>query len=535
MGNSYDVFISYSSKEQKIAEGICGYLESRKYRCFVAYRDIPKGKIWAAVIPSAIHTSRMMLVVFSDSFNISNQTDRELELAAEDKIPILTFRINDTVFTGAKEYYLKNLNWIDAFPEPEKCFGQLYDSVSKLVPKPEDPIGDIEIIKEDTSEINNLFHNLKVKVDEDCLFYIDGEERSNLTSGNIEKFSLPHGEYELKFVSVEDPADFIELEFEMPDFDKFLKVSLKDICEKRQNVDNEKDTVEDNQSKQDGITGLSFYIGGMSFNMMKVEGGTFMMGAQSDDEYEDNYDPDADEDAKPVHEVTLSDYYIGETPVTQELWESVMNDNPSVWVRSDNPVESINWDDCQAFIKKLNNKLCDQLPPDHIFRLPTEAQWEFAARGGNLSIDYKYCGSDDIDDVAWYDDNSNDKPHSVRQKDANELNLYDMSGNVWEWCQDWYGDYQEDDQTDPEGPSCGSARVCRGGGWNSDIEDCIVTYRGNDFPDAHFNNVGFRLALVNKVVHCPVCGSADIDLYNSRKQTYHCHSCDHYFNKFGIV
>ena len=95
MVNNYDVFISYSSKDQKIAEGICGYLESRKYRCFVAYRDIPKGKIWAAVIPSAIHASRMMIVVFSDNFNLSNQTDRELELAAEDKIPILTFRIND--------------------------------------------------------------------------------------------------------------------------------------------------------------------------------------------------------------------------------------------------------------------------------------------------------------------------------------------------------------------------------------------------------------------------------------------------------
>lgn len=251
MDNSYDVFISYSSKEQKIAEGICGYLESRKYRCFVAYRDIPKGKIWAAVIPSAIHTSRMMLVVFSDSFNISNQTDRELELAAEDKIPILTFRISDTVFTGAKEYYLKNLNWIDAFPEPEKCFGQLYDSVSKLVPKPEEPIGDIEIIKEDTSEINNLFHNLKVKVDEDCLFYIDGEEKAKLTSENIGKFSLQRGEYELKFVSAENPVDSIEMEFEMPNFDKLLKICLREIRDKQLNTEVEKGIAEKKQREDE--------------------------------------------------------------------------------------------------------------------------------------------------------------------------------------------------------------------------------------------------------------------------------------------
>ena len=235
MENNYDVFISYSSKDQKIAEGICGYLESRKYRCFVAYRDIPKGKIWAAIIPSAIHASRMMVVVFSDSFNLSNQTDRELELAAEDKIPILTFRINDTVFTGAKEYYLKNLNWIDAFPEPEKCFGQIYDSVSRLAPKSEDPYGDIDDNEEGKSEKANVPHYLKVKIDIDCIFYIDGEEKAFLNSGKIEKISLPQGEFELKFVSTENPAVVIEQEVEMPNFDKLLKISLKDLWPEQYN------------------------------------------------------------------------------------------------------------------------------------------------------------------------------------------------------------------------------------------------------------------------------------------------------------
>lgn len=133
MDKRYDVFISYSSDDQKIAEGICGYLERMGYRCFVAYRDIPRGVVWAAAITDALDDSAMMVVVFSNAFNVSSQTDREIELASENKIPILTYRIKDDKMTGAKKYYLKNLNWIDAFPNPENCFGQLLDSVVKLI------------------------------------------------------------------------------------------------------------------------------------------------------------------------------------------------------------------------------------------------------------------------------------------------------------------------------------------------------------------------------------------------------------------
>ena len=133
MEKRYDVFISYSSDDQKIAEGICGYLERMGYRCFVAYRDIPRGVVWAAAITDAIDESAMMVVVFSNAFNISPQTDREIELASENRMPILTYRIADDKMTGAKKYYLKNLNWIDAFPNPENYFGQLFDSVMKLI------------------------------------------------------------------------------------------------------------------------------------------------------------------------------------------------------------------------------------------------------------------------------------------------------------------------------------------------------------------------------------------------------------------
>lgn len=133
MAMKYDVFISYSSLDQKVAEGVCAYLEQHRIRCFIAYRDIPKGVVWAKYIVEALDESRMMVVVFSGNLNCSEQVDREIELASESRKPILTFRISNENFKGAKKYYLKNLNWIDAFPQPEKCFGTLCENVKRLL------------------------------------------------------------------------------------------------------------------------------------------------------------------------------------------------------------------------------------------------------------------------------------------------------------------------------------------------------------------------------------------------------------------
>ena len=173
-----------------------------------------------------------------------------------------------------------------------------------------------------------------------------------------------------------------------------------------------------------------------------------------------------------------------------------MGDNPSSNEGFYYPVENVSWDDCQAFLKKLNRKLRDQLPQGRKFRLPTEAQWEFAARGGNESEGYLYSGSDDIDDVAWYDENSDGDTHSVMEKEANELGLYDMSGNVWEWCQDWYDDnYEDEDQYNPKGPKGGEKRVVRGGGFDDPSDLCRVTYRFRGEPEESFRDHGLRLVL----------------------------------------
>ena len=225
-------------------------------------------------------------------------------------------------------------------------------------------------------------------------------------------------------------------------------------------------------------------VNGVSFTMIAVEGGTFQMGATSEQ------GSDADSDESPVHSVTLSSYSIGETEVTQELWQAVMGTNPSYYSGNpQRPVERVSWNDCQEFIKKLN-----QLTGKN-FRLPTEAEWEYAARGGNKSQGYKYSGSNTIGDVAWYYDNSSSRTHDVKTKAANELGIYDMSGNVWEWCQDWRGSYSSNSQTNPTGPSSGSSRVYRGGSWYSRARNCRVSFRNSNDPDSGSNNLGLRLVL----------------------------------------
>ena len=229
----------------------------------------------------------------------------------------------------------------------------------------------------------------------------------------------------------------------------------------------------------------TYTVNGVSFTMISVKGGTFTMGATAEQEG-DAYDAE-----KPAHRVTLSNYTIGQTEVTQALWQAVMGSNPSGYTGDlQRPVECVSWDDCQTFITKLN-----QLTGKN-FRLPTEAEWEYAARGGNQSQGYKYAGSDNVDEVAWYSGNSNSTTHRVATKAPNELGLYDMSGNVWEWCQDRDGSYSSDAQTNPTGPTGGWAwRMFRGGGWASDARNCRVSSRNNYPPSYAYKGLGLRLAL----------------------------------------
>ena len=286
--------------------------------------------------------------------------------------------------------------------------------------------------------------------------------------------------------------------------------------------------------KGDSPTGISptattspanqeFTVNGIAFNMVYVEGGTFTMGCTSEQ------GNDCDGDERPAHKVTLSGFYMGETEVTQGLWRAVMDNEPYSGAWTDEygrgisyPAYSVSWDDCQEFVRKLNRLASDQLPAGWHFALPTEAQWEYAARGGNQSRGYKYSGSNNIEEVAWFWRNSGDrnladndsdlcwqkldanhcKIHPVKRKQPNALGLYDMSGNVVEWCKDVSDDsyYEVSPSTNPQGPVATefSGRVLRGGAWCGDARGCRVSARGGAKPHFRCNAYGFRLVLVQQ-------------------------------------
>lgn len=262
------------------------------------------------------------------------------------------------------------------------------------------------------------------------------------------------------------------------------KSGYTDFTQKITVVEGKTASLSATMTKQSATSGKTLNIG--DFDMVYVEGGTFTMGATSEQ------GSDAYSDESPIHSVTVSDFYIGKYEVTQAQWRAVMGSNPSYFTGDNLPVEQVSWNDIQKFITKLNTMT------GKTFRLPTEAEWEYAARGGDKSKGYKYSGSNTLDNVAWYTNNSSRKTHPVGQKQPNELGLYDMSGNVWEWCQDLYGNYSSSSQTNPTGPSSGSKRVLRGGSCDINAMYCRVSYRLNAYPGTRSYTGGFRLACSSK-------------------------------------
>ncbi|MDP4206328.1 MAG: formylglycine-generating enzyme family protein [Bacteroidota bacterium] len=220
-------------------------------------------------------------------------------------------------------------------------------------------------------------------------------------------------------------------------------------------------------------------VNSVNFDMVAIEGGTFMMGSN-----------EGDNDEKPVHSVTVSDFYMGKTEVAQSLWKAVMGNDPSAFKGDDLPVESVSWNDVLEFIRKLN-----QLTGKD-YRLPTEAEWEYAAGGGARRSDKESSDTEsNLKDFAWYGANSDNMTHPIGTKNPNVLGLHDIFGNVWEWCNDWYGDYDSSTQINPLGPASGSFRVCRGGGWYYNEQYCRASFRFSRIPDFRGTGLGFRLVL----------------------------------------
>ena len=237
------------------------------------------------------------------------------------------------------------------------------------------------------------------------------------------------------------------------------------------------------KTKENTNNSICIDVNGVTFNMIKVRGGTFLMGAgkeQGDDAWPEE---------KPQHEVMLNDFLIGETPVTQELWNAVMPSNPSRFVDDRHPVENVSWNDCQKFIKKINSLT------GRNFSLPSEAQWEYAARGGEKSKNHKYCGSDILVDVGWTLASRIRSTQDVKTKEPNELGIYDMSGNVWEWCTDCYYEYTRRKQSNPIGSSANARHIRRGGCWAISAKHCRITTRDEQPSNHKSPQQGFRLVL----------------------------------------
>ena len=258
------------------------------------------------------------------------------------------------------------------------------------------------------------------------------------------------------------------------------------------------EAVQEQESEE--LISLPITVNGVSFEMVKVIGGSYVMGASKGGFFKSadsvrNYDADANEDEKPVHNVTLDNFFIAKTQVTQALWRAVMEVGPDCngeWearygLGDEYPAYRVSWSDIQDFLEKLN-----QLT-DKQFRLPTEAEWEYAARGGKKGDGNKYSGGYDLSTVAWFTGNSDGHTHPVGQKAPNPLGLYDMSGNVWEWCNDWYGTYGRILQINPQGPFSGSSRVLRGGSWRDNANYCRVSSRSWFSPNGKYNGYGFRI------------------------------------------
>lgn len=298
------------------------------------------------------------------------------------------------------------------------------------------------------------------------LFDADALSASSRVQAQIDSIAIVRKQTEEILRQQRATAEWLRIEREQLERERIEQERLEQERKEREEAERKR--------RETGYSNGILKVNGIEYPMIYVSGGSFMMGSDVE---------------KPGHRVTLSSYHIGKYEVTQDLWEAVMGTNPSFYKGTRRPVEWVSYLDCLDFIGKLN-ELTGQN-----FRLPTEAEWEFAARGGNSSRGYKYSGSDDLDAVAWYADNSGSSHHNVGTKSPNELGIYDMSGNVWEWCRDWYASYGSSPQTNPKGPSSGSDRVFRGGSWYHDANDSRVSYRYYYSPDIHFYDLGLRLCL----------------------------------------
>lgn len=497
MEYKYDVFISYSRRDyvdenNNIIPGnpiskIKDYLRDSGISYWFDKDGIIHGDQFARVIVKNIKASRILLFVSSEHSNLSEWTCKEIATAKTYKRKIIPFRIDNSDFNDAIMLYLADLDFIEYCDNPTLSLKELVDSIIQYKEEHSKKQQEDALFSEVTLLAKNAQKAIQVQVSVLTEVYKKlktlGVSNKKCpvcqTMVSLDKtFCNCCGFHFPMFYGISDLDKEIDQTYLAIMKGLWMSVSpeITEVPQSTEVKNEEKKSKPRKPKKEKGV----FYVGEVKFKMIPVEGGAFTMG-----------------DEGHAHKVSVSSYKIGETPVTQELWNAVMGGNPSKYKGDKRPVEQVSWEDCRSFLKKLNQITGKK------FRLPTEAEWEFAARGGNRTQNTDYSGSNNIDDVAWHNMNCSEKDefglnvgtHDVMAKIPNELFIYDMSGNVWEWCADWFADYANHYEANPSGPTTGSGKVCRGGSWNSPSDFCKITNRNYGGIYKRDCAYGFRLAL----------------------------------------
>ncbi len=463
----YDVFVSYSRVDSEVVRKIVKTLSQNNFSVWIDKDGVESGDAFKSVIVKAIKNARVFLYFSSKNANESPWTVKEVNTAVYLKKFILPVKLDEAVYNDSILFDLGGLSFIDYYAHPETGMEELIKSLKSHV---EDSNEEIKKIREEIASLDKEGQRLYA------------EQKRILDLINAKKKQIGEGERKCPVCGT---MHNISASFCPQCGWTYIPFQSGKMDEKRLRayIVLRNESIKPCEPEIQTANNLPAAIQELMRDMVKVEGGTFQMGGtkeQGEDVFSDEI---------PVHNVTVSTFYIGKYPVRQDQWEAVMGTNPSQFKGAKKPVENVSWFDCQKFLKQLTSLTGKR------FRMPTEAEWEFAARGGNKSQHYKYSGGENLDEVGWYNENSGGQSHLPAEKKPNELGLYDMSGNVWEWVLDWKAEYPAADQINPTGPKEGEERVCRGGGWNRENDRARVSYRGDDLPDLRYCTLGFRVVM----------------------------------------
>ena len=481
---NHEIFLSYSNKDKAVADAVCAALEAKHIRCWIAPRDIVAGAAWGNSIIQAIEDAQAMVLIYSDSANLSPQVAREVERTVAKGLLIIPFRIADSPMSREMEYFLSSSHWFDAMTGPmEEHLERFVPMVRSLLAagsqaRQEGPAA--RAAKAAIPAAGGLGRALRrpyvlvsvlagvlilAAVSAVLLRERDGGQsnfQKLLTEAKKTADSLSANKGSLSAAQQSDAGVALKavqaaLVYKPTDREALaLRDNLESLCMMTMDLGN-----------------------GVTMKLVLIPAGKFMMGEGND-----------------KHEVAISNpFYVGVTEVTQAQYEAVMGTNPSKFNGATNPVEEVSWNDATEFCKKLSEKTRQAV------RLPTEAEWEYACRAGTATA-FSFGDADSaLGDYAWYKANSGSKTRPlgqtqpVGQKKPNAWGLYDMHGNVWERCADWRGDYPNGAVTDPQGPASGTYRVLRSGSWSSNPDFCCSASRSSLPPDYRNGNVGFRVVM----------------------------------------